>query len=242
MRRFLKIILMLLVGPTVLPAQQEIPPLEIAHLTGNFYVYTTYNFYDGQAVPSNSLYVLTDSGVVLIDTPWDSTQFQPVLDSIEARHGKKVVLCISTHFHADRTAGLEYYRAKGIRTYSSKLTLDWCKKEGEKQPEFTFSKDTVFQVGGLRLETYYPGEGHAPDNIVVWFGQAKLLYGGCFVKSVESSGLGNLSHANPAAWAKSVQKVRKKYRKARYIIPGHFGWQGDGLRHTAKLLRKHLKI
>jgi len=82
--------------------------LRIEHLTDNFYVYTTYKDLNGFMFPSNSMYLVTDNGVVLFDTPWDTTQFQPLLDSISVRHNKKVVLAVSTHYHDDRTAGLEF--------------------------------------------------------------------------------------------------------------------------------------
>ena len=84
--------------------------IEISHLTGDFYIYTTYSLVAGSLFPANGMYLVTDSGVAMFDTPWDSTQFQPLLDSIQARHHKRVILCIATHFHEDRTAGLEYYR------------------------------------------------------------------------------------------------------------------------------------
>ena len=55
--------------------------LEISHLTEDFYVYTTYGTYKSVSVPANAMYMLTSKGVVLFDTPWDSTTFQPLLDS-----------------------------------------------------------------------------------------------------------------------------------------------------------------
>ncbi len=54
------------------------------------------------------MYLVTDSGAVLIDTPWDASQTKPLLDSIVKRHNKKVVVCITTHFHDDRTSGLGF--------------------------------------------------------------------------------------------------------------------------------------
>src|SRR3954468_16782828 len=80
-------------------AQGASPKLSISHLTGNFYIYTTYKNINGSPFPSNSAYLVTDEGIVLFDTPWDTTQFQPLLDSIYARHQKKPVLCIATHYH-----------------------------------------------------------------------------------------------------------------------------------------------
>jgi metallo-beta-lactamase class B len=213
--------------------------LEIAHLTGDFYVYTTYNDFGGKPFPSNGLYLLTSEGAVIIDTPWDTSQFQPLLDSIEKKHHRKPVLCIATHYHDDRTAGLEYFRSKGIKTYTSTQTAKLCKKHNEKQPEFTFAKDTVFTVGGYKIETLYPGKGHTKDNIVVWFAKDKILYGGCFIKSCESKGLGNLADADVKAWPKSIEKVMAKFPNPQFVIPGHQGWSdNNSLQYTLKLLRQ----
>jgi glyoxylase-like metal-dependent hydrolase (beta-lactamase superfamily II) len=150
--------------------------LKIFPLTGGFYVYVTYNTVDGVRFPSNSMYLVTEEGVVLFDTPWDSTQFQPLLDSIRARHGKNVILSISTHFHADRTAGVEYLKERGVKTYSSKMTYTLCTERNERRPEYFFKNDTTFNVGGYKFATYYPGEGHTMDNIVIWFERDKILW------------------------------------------------------------------
>ncbi len=238
--RVLYIILFSLLCITQLLGQTTGNGLHISHLTGDVYVYTTYNKYKGNLYPSNSLYIVTGKGVVLIDTPWDSTQFQPLLDSIARRHNKEVVLCIPTHYHADRTAGLEFFRQKGIKTYSTQLTYDLCKKHGEKQAQYYFRRDTLFTVGEHTIATYYPGEGHTQDNIVVWFEKEKVLFGGCLVKSTETDELGNTADANLGEWANTIRNVMKKYPKAAYIIPGHLGWRDKrSLMHTIKLLKEH---
>lgn len=33
----------------------------------------------------------------MFDTPWDTTQFQPLLDSIKFKHNMNVLMCIATH-------------------------------------------------------------------------------------------------------------------------------------------------
>lgn len=216
--------------------------IDIQHLQGDFYIYTTYQNLNGIPYPSNSMYLITTEGVVLIDTPWDSTQFQPLLDSIERRHHLPVVLCLSTHFHADRTAGLAYYGSRNIATFTSFKTFQYCKERNEKQSTYYFVNDTVFNIGNHSFKTFYPGAGHSPDNIVVWFEKEKILYGGCFVKSTEVNSLGNLEDADINAWLKSIDQVIKKYREADIIIPGHYGWENDNsLKHTRHLLRKAIK-
>lgn len=132
---------------------QDNKKLCIQHLTDNFYVYTTYKEFNGTMFPSNSMYLVTNDGVVLFDTPWDTTQFQPLLDSISRRHHTKVVMAVATHYHDDRTAGLEFLKQKGVKTYSSKLTYDLCDEFNEKQAAYYFENDTVFEVGNYKFET-----------------------------------------------------------------------------------------
>src|SRR5215813_449631 len=107
--------------------------LKITPLTGGFYVFTTFNLYEGTLIPANGMYLVTDAGVVMFDTPWDTTQFQPLLDGIKSRHNKNVVLCVATHFHEDRTGGLQYYAQKGIKTYTTTKTDELSRKTGKKR-------------------------------------------------------------------------------------------------------------
>lgn len=221
------------------PAQQPGNNLVIRPLTGNFYIYTTCNFYKGARYPANGMYLLTSGGAVLFDTPWDTTQFQPLLDSIRAKHNQQVVMCIATHFHEDRTGGLEYYRKKGIRTYTSKQTDELSVKNGMKRAEYLLGKDTVFSVGEYSFQTYYPGWGHAPDNIVIWFEKEKILYGGCLIKSVDDNSLGNLSDASVKDYATTLRNVQHACRNPRFIIPGHNSWTDPGsLKHSLQLAKK----
>ena len=37
--------------------------------------------------------------------------------------------------------------------------------------------DTFFTVSQYSFLAYFPGPGHAPDSIVVWFGKEKVFYG-----------------------------------------------------------------
>jgi glyoxylase-like metal-dependent hydrolase (beta-lactamase superfamily II) len=212
--------------------------LEISQLMGDFYIYTTYSNYQGTPFPANSMYVITPDGAIMIDTPWDTTQVEPLLDSIYARHNKKVIMCVATHFHDDRTGGFEILRRHGIKTYSTQRTLELCRTINNPEAEYTFSKDTIFNAGGIEFETLYPGWGHTEDNIVIWFPGSHVLYGGCFIKSTDATGLGNLADADTKSWEAAAEKVMDKYPDAEYIIPGHQSWLDRGsLKYTLELLK-----
>lgn len=222
-------------------AQAEKEKLKISPLTGDFYIYTTYNTYKESQIPANGMYLVTNNGVVMFDTPWDTTQFQTLLDSIKLKHNKTVVMCFATHWHSDKTAGLEYYRQQGIKTYTTTLTDELSKKNNKKRAEFLMAKDTVFNTGQYTFETYYPGEGHTADNIVIWFKKEKILYGGCLIKGADDKNLGYLGDANVTAYASTLQKVQKKCRKPKFIIVAHSDWKNiNSLKHSL-LMAKELK-
>ena len=213
--------------------------LKISHLTGDFYIFITYNLFQGSRTPANGMYLVTKDGVVMFDSPWDTTQFQPLLDSIKLRHHKNVVLCIATHFHDDRTGGLEYYKQQGIKTFTTRKTDDLSREKGKKRAEFLMDKDTVFSIGQYSFQTYFPGEGHTADNIVIWFEKEKILYGGCLIKTVDDTNLGNLGDANVKAYAPTIRNVQQKCKNPKYVIAGH----GDNksvksLQHTLEMAEK----
>lgn len=217
-------------------------PLTITQVTENIFVFTTYGVFKESYFPSNGLIAVGENEVVLIDTPWDTSQVKPLLDSIQVRFKRPVVACISTHFHDDRTGGIPQLSASGITTYTSDFTDSLCTKFEENRAENTFSKDTVFKFNSLSFSTFYPGKGHAPDNIVVWFPKEKVLYGGCFVKSTESKNLGYLGDADPISWLESIQLVIKKYPTANFVVPGHQnGFSTAALFHTERLIEEYLK-
>ena len=216
-----------------------IEKLEVHPLTGDFYVFTTYKMLDGEPFSSNGLYLVTASGIVMIDTPWDVEQTIPLLEQLEKKHGKKVVMCLVTHFHDDRTAGLDILNSRQIMTYSSKQTGQLCRTRKEKEAAFQFDGDTSFTLAGVTLEVYYPGPGHSQDNLVIWFPQARVLYGGCLVKSGTAVGLGNVADADLGQWPVSIQKVIDRFPQPAFVIPGHGNWSdGQGLQRTLQLLRE----
>ncbi len=218
--------------------QVEKTKLTISPLTGDFYIYTSYNTYEGSQLPANGMYLVTNNGVVLFDTPWDTTQFQPLLDSIKLKHNKNVTICIATHWHSDRTEGLAYYKKQGIKTYTTVLTDEWSKKNNKKRAEYLIENDTVFHVGQYSFETYYPGQGHTTDNIVIWFSKEKILYGGCLIKGADAENLGYLGDANVTAYHSTLRRVQKKCSNPKFIIISHSAWDNiHSLKHSIKLAK-----
>jgi metallo-beta-lactamase class B len=103
--------------------------------------------------------------------------------------------------------------------------------------KFLLYQDTTFHVGQNSFTTYYPGPGHTSDNIVIWLPKQKVLYGGCFIKSVSDSSLGNLEDANVQEWGNSLRRLQNKFPDPRFIIVGHNGWADkQSIQHTLQLV------
>ncbi|KAF0242975.1 MAG: hypothetical protein FD183_170 [Chitinophagaceae bacterium] len=71
------------------------------------------------------------------------------------------------------------------------------------------TKDIIFHVGKYFFEIYYLGGGHTVDNIVAWFNNEKILYGGCLIKGADVENLGYLGDANTSEYETTLRKVQK---------------------------------
>ena len=212
--------------------------LKIEKLTDSFYIYTTFNLYKGQLVSANAMYVLTSEGAIVFDTPWDSAQYQPLIDSIWIKHHQKIKMMFGTHSHNDRAGGFSFYQKKGIATYATALTDSFLLQENHASSTNTIKSGEKFHVGKVSFEIYFPGAGHTLDNIVIWFPKEKILYGGCFIKSVEATDLGYIKESDIKEWPNSIERIKKKFGKPTYVIAGHDDWHdASSLNHTLKLLK-----
>lgn len=236
----IRTLLICLLFSAVAVAQKPALKISITHLTKNLYVCTSYGYPDqnSPAYPANSLFAVTANGIVLVDTPWGDEQTQQLIDSLKHRFNKKIIFCVATHFHDDKIGGMDVLIKHGAKTYSTTQTYALAKKEKNSLPQYTFTRDTTFNIGGLILRTYYPGAGHTKDNIVVWLPQYKTLSGGCLVKSLDADTKGFIGDADLKNWPTAVNNVARLYSKAQYVIPGHLGWQGGikQLEHTLQII------
>jgi metallo-beta-lactamase class B len=211
--------------------------INMSKLADQAYVHISYQTLEQKPFPSNGLLIETKYSVVLVDTPWDTAQTTQLLAWVKKEIGKPVTHCIVTHSHGDRVTGIPILKAVNSKILAYKKTAELIRPLGYPEPDVILPDDTTFTIDGVAFQTFFPGEGHAPDNIVVWIPSKKILFGGCFVKSVQSFGLGNIADANLKQWPSSIKRVKQKFSSARYIIPGHQGWEDvKSLQHTEKLL------
>jgi metallo-beta-lactamase class B len=191
----------------------------------------------GIVYPANGLVIERKQGSVLIDTGWHPAQAD-ILLRWAAGAIPPVNLSVVTHFHADRTGGIAAVRAAGIDVVAHPLTCALAASHGMPVPDALPAFHGHAASFGPEMELHFPGAGHSPDNIVVWAPQSRVLFGGCFLKSVTSDGLGYVNDAVLADWPASLRGVQARYPAPACIIPGHGSIAGDPIAATASLLRK----
>jgi metallo-beta-lactamase class B len=175
---------------------------------------------NAKGIPSNGLIAVTDQGLLLVDTAWTEAQTEAILAWGEARLGRPWIGAIITHDHADRDGGLGALQRRHIPVAALDLTVAKLAKRG------VHGVTTLFTAGAREFkdprgfEAFYPGPGHANDNIVLSF--PKALFGGCLLKSMEAQDLGFTGDADLAHWPEAVRRVSQRYEQNHApIVPGH---------------------
>lgn len=187
-------------------------------------------------VAANGMVVYTDKELVIVDTPWNDFQTQLLISWFENHYEVKDIKVLVTHYHDDNLGGLGWVHNKGIDSYSIKRTQDICKERGLPIPKNTIENNFIFEYHDIPLEIQFLGEGHTVDNISVYLPTEHILFGGCSVKALRNSSLGNTRDANIKSWPITLRNMKNYYSDTKIVIPGH-GKEGSItlLDHTLSL-------
>lgn len=214
--------------------------------------------------PANSLAVVVGDHLVLVDTPYTPAATIQKLHWLEETIGEKTIVAINTHFHIDNLGGNQALIQAGIAVFGSDLTVTMLQERGQASLDQTISwtaneparfaeglrtivltpptkvfpieSGLVLTLEGESVEVYYPGPGHSPDNVVVYFPQKRVLFGGCLVIGWDE--IGNTADADLVAWPDSLRNLERF--DFDILVPGHGDRLDPGLlEHSIQLLEDH---
>ncbi len=214
--------------------------LELEPLGEGLWLWRGVGRFSGRPVPANGLVVAGDGEAVVVDTPWTDRLTGLLLGWVEEEVGP-VAAVVATHFHPDRLGGIGEVERRGIASWGQRQTARLAAAADLRPPAASFLRQHVLEAAGAELELFFPGPGHSPDNVVVYLPGARLLFGGCLLKSATSTGLGYLGDADVESWAASLAAVGARFPDALRVVPGHGAPGGrELLEHTRELVARHL--
>jgi len=190
---------------------------------------------DASGMSSNGLIAITMSGLLLVDTSWTDSQTESILRWGEESLKRRWIGAVITHDHVDRAGGIGVLMRRGIPVAALDLTVAKLAGRGVHNVATLFTAQAGVVQDPRGFEAFYPGPGHAADNIVIRVGS--VLFAGCLLKSSEAKDLGFTGAADLPAWPASVRWLQAKYGRMT-IVPGHgpVDREGAAYQHTLDLL------
>ena len=190
-------------------------------------------------VPCNGLIVRNNNEVIVFDTPIDDKSSQELIKWIKEELHCKINAIIPTHFHNDCLGGLKAFHDNAVPSYAYFKTIELAAENKYVVPQNSFRDSLNLKVGNENVIVKFFGEGHTKDNVVGYFPNENIMFGGCLVKELDA-GKGYLGDANVAEWSTTVEQVKKSYPNVKTVVPGHgdFG-NSKLLDYTIKLFSTH---
>jgi glyoxylase-like metal-dependent hydrolase (beta-lactamase superfamily II) len=175
--------------PTV--AQPSPPPVAVKKVADDLYFFFDY-------AGSNSVFLVTNDGVLVIDTRQHPRAGRELIDEIRKITDKPIRFVINSHFHGDHTFGNAAFQAAGAQFIAQDATPKIMQKVQAKEmarrqgyfkshnydpnevklilPEITFDKSMTLWLGGREVRLMYLGTGQQDGDTFVYFPHARTLF------------------------------------------------------------------
>ena len=158
---------------------QRVGRIDVERVAPDLYLLT--------GVGGNTSVLVTDEGVVVVDTMTFVRQGAAILARIRELTDKPVVTILNTHYHLDHTHGNPAF-APGTRVVSTTNTLRHLREldaafwagapARDLLPNDTFEGAHELHVGGKTVQAFHRGRGHTDGDLVVLFVEDRVLVAG----------------------------------------------------------------
>lgn len=149
------------------PALAQEPDYAIENVTGDLYLF--------KAGGTNSVFLVTDEGIILAD-PVSPEAAGWLKDELDERFGQPVRYVIYSHAHADHASGGEAFEATA-EFVSHYLAAEEIEAGAiGPAPEIRFPHRYRLTLGGKAAELYYFGPSHSENLITVYFPEEKAVF------------------------------------------------------------------
>jgi len=186
---------------------------------------------------SNTGFVVTPGGVVVIDALGSPILAQKLLAEIKKVTNQKVVAVIISHYHADHIYGLQEFQKIGAKIYAQGEGRNYLSSETAKQrltasqidfapwvnantklisADIRIDQKLKLSICGVDFLISRVGPAHAPEDLMVYVPSEKVLFAGDLVFRGRIPFVGN---ADSKGWLIGLDEIEKL--NPNIVIPGH---------------------
>lgn len=204
---------------------------------------------------SNAAFVVTPTGVVVIDALGSPELARRLVAQIAQITPKPITHVIVTHYHADHIYGLQTFKALGARVIAHRAALAYLNSDTARlrlaasrqelapwvdentqllQADEWLDQAQVLTVGGVKFEINPVGPAHTPEDLVVYLPIEKVLFAGDLVFR---SRIPYVGQADSRHWITALDSLLKF--DTQVIVPGH-GPLSSEARKDMQLTRDYL--
>jgi cyclase len=193
-----------------------------------------YTITAGDGVDSNTTFIITKEGVIVIDTRPTPTEARKVLAEIRKLTALPIVYTINTHYHGDHTFGNQIFKnSKTIIAH--KNVRNKLVKSGQEHlslfktfglpgineveitpPNIIYEKEMEIWLGGYRLQLLYHGKGHTDGDTIIYIDQLRTVITGDLVFNKK---IPYMADSYIDDWIGSLKYI--ELLKNETVIPGH---------------------
>jgi glyoxylase-like metal-dependent hydrolase (beta-lactamase superfamily II) len=186
---------------------------------------------------SNAGFVVTPSGVVVMDSLGSPILAQKLITEIKKITNQKVVAVIVSHYHADHVYGLQEFKKIGATIYAQGEGRNYLSSETARQrliasrvdfspwvnantklisADVWIDQKSQLTIGGVDFFITRVGPAHAPEDLMVYVPSEKVLFAGDLVFRGRIPFVGN---ADSKGWLLALDVIEQL--NPIIVIPGH---------------------
>lgn len=189
---------------------------------------------NGDGVDSNTIFLITRDGVVVVDTRVTPNEAEKVLVEIRKQTNLAIVYTINTHYHGDHTFGNQIFQSSGsiiahenvrrslsgdsgkdhLGSFNSR-NIHELDKTVVTPPNMVFKDEMEIFLGGYSLRLIHV-RGHTDGDLFIYIKELKTLITGDLVVHKK---IPDMSDAYIEDWISAMNKLGNL--DAEIYIPGH---------------------
>ncbi len=202
---------------------------------------------DNEGFISNATVVISDKGIIVIDSLGSPSLAVQLLSEIRKVSSKPIIKVIVTHYHADHIYGLQIFEDLGAEILapfgvddylSSQASIDrleerrfslepWVNENTRLvYPDRLITEETILKMGDVQLSINYLGKAHSDADLTVFVEPDKVFITGDVIFEGRIPFVGD---SDSKAWLDTLNQMADK-KGITALVPGHGGLAKDPLK------------